>query len=190
MITGQVVKPAPLTAGIIRNKAIGVRNMGTQGNCVCQSVYREDKHIIRAVFLGENFRIMPKLGIKGRRQAMKFHVFPKKTPSIASLGRRALKKPGFLLINVIAPCNHFTDRTFFRLTWLRSTTASYYQDKEFGGKCQGRTERPRQLRQCLYFTAKQGKKQAAAAGGDFNHLLYRGYGFYIPQMTLLASLDF
>ncbi|GHV80826.1 hypothetical protein AGMMS49944_26170 [Spirochaetia bacterium] len=39
------------------------------------------------------------------------------------------KKWGFFLINVIAPYNHFTGQTFFRLTWLRSTTTSYIQDK-------------------------------------------------------------
>jgi hypothetical protein len=54
---------------------------------------------------------LAELCIKSGAQTVEFHgYFNKKHP------QGALKKSGFFLINVIAPYNHFTDRTFFRLT--------------------------------------------------------------------------
>jgi len=127
----RIVKTTVLIGGIVGNETIRVRYMRAKRNSIGKAIYFQNKNVIWPIFFSKNLLTMTVFFIKSVTQTAEFHGFLNK--NAPKLGRQKL---GFFLINVIAPYKHFTDRTFFRLTWLRSTITSCKKNMLFSCQCQ------------------------------------------------------
>ena len=85
-------------------------NMGTERDGIGKVIHFKNQNIIGTGFFGKNILALVELEIKGGGKTMKLHDVPKKTPLLLQRqASGAFRELGFLLINVIAPYNHFTD---------------------------------------------------------------------------------